>query len=564
MTHDADALPGAKSGAKNHTPLTEAMVDSFPAIDPHVHVPGTISPETAWELGLRNHLIHMEKDAEGRWMVVDGPNKIGQPKIDKATGQPQSDGARTDPVQVYSNLFISKGGHPLTFDKEGKPIDLDYNYHCYPGRPDMFSGFDAIQATTQGHRHMPGGIQSPDDYRFVMEEYLKSCVAQNIKYCEPSQNITIANKVLWPELPEKEARKKFFQLCEEIIAKFKDAGVALRFTHCANKTGDAAVGKPLSQQANDWADWLEEAQAEAPGVFVGMTTAGNEKNEIKIGGPRALAASYHRVRAMDLGVEGHYGEGAGVEHKMKAVSLFPEDTRWAHGYQIIELPEAIAQFRDAGKILIMSPDININLGGVVHYKDGKPHHKLQRNPETGELLFDEKIVVDEYTHEEKTVRTPLRVEGIANHYIKKLEDHPIWTLMRDHHLSIGLMSDDPQQGGIDYKVQAKRMAGLTYNFPQGFQPMSAEEFALCNLNALQVAFCEPELKAELMGHIVAWMKDNHIQVDHPMLTQIDHPMLTQAEPELPLGGMAPVPTVSAGDLRGVTAEPPLDLGSPAK
>lgn len=562
MTHDTRTYLGTKTAEKNYTKLTEEMVDSFPAVDPHVHVPGTISPQTAWELGLRNKLIHMDKDEEGRWIVVDGPNKIGQPKIDPKTGLPVIDDKtgqpmRTDPVQLYSNLFISKGGHTLTFDEAGKPIDLDYNYHCYPGRPDMFSGFDAIQATTQGHRHMPGGIQTPEDYRFVMEQYLQSCVAQNIKYCEPSQNITIAKKVLWPDLPEEEARKKFFQLCREIIAEFEQAGVALRFTHCANKTGDAAVGKPLSQQANDWADWLEDANQEAPGVFVGMTTAGNEKNEIKIGGPRALVEGYQRVSAMGLGVEGHYGEGAGIEHMMKARSLFPDTTRWAHGYQIIELPEAIASFRESGTPLIMSPDININLGGVVHYKDGKPHHKLQRDPATGEMLFDEKTVVDEYTHEERTVRTPKRVEGIVNHYIKKLEDHPIWTLMRDHHLSIGLMSDDPQQGGIDYKTQAKRMAGLTYHFPKDFQPMSAEEFVLCNLNALQVAFCEPELKARLTDQIVDWMNVHHVQVDHPLLNE--------TEPELPLSmAETPAPHISVREHGGVATAPSRDSDTPTK
>ena len=256
-----------------------------------------------------------------------------------------------------------------------------------------------------------------------------------------------------------------------------------------------------------------------PGIFVGMTTAGHEKREIEVGGPRAMVAAYERLSALGLGGEGHYGEGAGVEHMMKAEQLLPTDTRFAHGYQVIELPAAIERMRERGIPLIMSPCININLGGVVHYKDGKPHHKLQRDPATGELVFDTRIMVDPHTKEETQIRTPRRVDGIVNHYVDKLEDHPFWTLMRDNVLPIGLMSDDPQQGGVDYNVQAKMLAGITYNFPKGFEPLTAEEFVHCNLNALQVAFCEPELKAQLVDTIARWIKQNDLNITHPLLTE---------------------------------------------
>lgn len=488
------------------TSLTEAMIDSFPAVDPHVHVPGTISPMTAWELGLRNKLITVrrvdnQKDPEyGKWVVEDGPNKLGG----------------TDPIKKYSRLFCSrgpKGALPIQFNNDGTPRDLDYDYDCVKGadeKHDTFKGFDAIQGTTQGHRHRPGGIQTEDDYRFVMEQFLASCLKQNIRYVEPSQNITIA-EVLYPEDDPKEARSKFFTLAKELVDLFAANAVVLRFTHCANKTGAANVGKSLRARTLEWADWLEEAKAQVPGVFVGLTTAGHEKMEIEAGGPRAMVEGYQRVAKMGLGCEGHYGEGAGVEHMMKAMDLLPEGTRFAHGIQVIESQDAIHEVGRRGQPLIMAPYINLALGGVIHYKDGKPHHKLQRDPTTAKLMLDQ------------TTGKPLRVDGIENHYITSLEDHPIWTLMREHHLPIGLMSDDPQQGGIDYKDQVKLLAGIGRPRngiapvdPERVPPLTAEELVTCNLNAVQVAFCAPEVKEQLVANIRTWTNEHNIIVEHPL------------------------------------------------
>ncbi len=456
------------------TPLTEAMIDSFPAVDPHLHVPGTISPQTAWDLGLRNKLMHVARDTEGKWQLVDGPNAIG----------------KSDPVGQYSKLFTSKGGHALTFDTKGNPLDLDYNYFCVPEQQDKFSGFDAIQGTTQGHRHRPGGIQNESDYRFVMARFLQSCLKQNIRYVEPSQNITIA-QVLYPDLPAASARKQFFHLAKAIVAEFAEHGVTLRFTHCANKTGAANVPGSLKQRANDWVDWLSEAVAEVPGIFVGMTTAGHEGMEIKSGGPEAMAEAYHRLHPLGLLGEGHYGEGAGVEHLDTALECLSLD-RLAHAVQMIESPAVIAKIRARDIPVIMMPFINLSLGTTVHLKDGIPNSKYLPGGKT-------------------------RDPDVVKTYLKTYEEHPFFSLLRDHDLPIALASDDPQQGGIDYKDQVKLLAGITYDFAPGFTPLTAEELAICNLNAVHAAFCEPAVKTALIGHIAQWMRAEHISVAHRLL-----------------------------------------------
>ncbi|MEJ0010618.1 MAG: hypothetical protein WDN72_09100 [Alphaproteobacteria bacterium] len=86
--------------------------------------------------------------------------------------------------------------------------------------------------------------------------------------------------------------------------------------------------------------------------------------------------------------------------------------------------------------------------------------------------------------------------------------------MRDHGLPIALSSDDPEQGGIGYKAQVKELAGLTYKFPEGFRPLTAEELALCNLNAVTAAFCGPEVKQRLVRDLAAWMARHRIAVEH--------------------------------------------------
>ena len=457
------------------TPLTEAMVASFPAIDIHVHVPGTISPRTAWELGVRNGLLTVYKDASGNFAFRDGPNRIGA----------------SDPVKHYSNIFCSKGGFALNLDASGVPIDIDYNYACLGEGHDTFSGFDAIQGTTQGHRHRPGGIQTEDDYRFVLTRYLESCLAQNIRYTEASQNITIA-QVLYPTLAPKEGRRRFFLLCQEMVALFAARGVILRFYHCANKTVKANVKETLATRAAEWVSWLEEAKECVPGVFVGMTTAGHEESEIESGGPEAMAQAYHHVAAMGLGVEGHYGEGVGVEHMLKAMHCLPASTRYAHGIQLVESGEALELVRVRGIPLIMMPCINIALGSLIHYQNGTPSPKFEADGKT-------------------------RRKGVIKKHIRTLEEHPLFTLLREENLAIALASDDPEQAGVSYKAQVRALAGLSYRFPSGFMPLSAEELTLCNLNAIAAAFCPKDIKALLASDIARWMNTHSIRVTHALL-----------------------------------------------
>jgi len=455
------------------------MIDSCPVADIHVHAQGTIVPATAWELGLRNEFLTV---ADGAWR--DGPNAIGQ----------------SDPVNRYSRIFCNEEGGKVTLEAAGHPQSIAYNYHCLPLKDDIFSGFDAVMATVQGHRHPPGGIRTDDDYRFVMRRYLDDCIANHVRYTEALQNIHIAH-VLHPELPPREARARFALLCESIVADFAGRGVVLRFHHCPNKTSKSNLPGALASRSLEWTEWLEEVRETAPNIFVALNSAGHEEQEKKDGGPYAMEQAYTAARAKGFGAEAHAGEGIGVEHMLATIRSLPV-TRIAHGVQVIESEDAIREVRERGITLIMMPCINVTLGSPIHVKEDPagdmPHAKLDAGGER-----DPSVVTKHITH---------------------LASHPLFPLLREHGLKIALATDNPGMGGRSYKEQAKLLAGIGYDFPAGFPPLSAEELALCNLNAIDAAFCRQEIKENFVRELSGWMKSNGVQVTHHLLNTATGPI----------------------------------------
>lgn len=227
-----------------------------------------------------------------------------------------------------------------------------------------------------------------------------------------------------------------------------------------------------------------------------------------------MSEAYLRLNPLGLGAEGHYGEGAGVEHLDRALECLDLE-RLAHAVQMIESPEVLNKIRERNLPVVMMPYINLSLGTTVHLKNGTPHTKYDLGKVTRDQIR---------TTELKDLGSLPRDPDVEKVYIKKLERHPFFTLLRDHHLPIALASDDPQQGGIDYKDQVHLLAGMDVEHVDcrpiakpGFQPLSAEELTICNLNAVHAAFCEPEVKQALTGKIAQWMKKNRIEVEYPLL-----------------------------------------------
>ena len=418
--------------------LTAELIERLPKIDLHVHLPGTISPKTAWKLGLRNKFITVE---DGKW--YNGPKSLDI----------------MDPHEHYSDIF--KDIENASMDEDSIPVNLTYDI-----APKNFKSFDMVMATVQGHRYPPGGIKNEDDLQLVLRSYLNDCVKQNIFYTELQQNIRIAYH-LYPELTHDKARQRLYYFLEQEVKAFALNGVHLRFLHCFNKTRAAGVDQSTDVRSLEAAAWLQESREAAPGLFVGLESAGHEKDES--GWPIHLKAGYEAAESMGFGCEAHGGEGIGVEHLMDVVRILPV-TRIAHGFQIIESLDAIEEIKKTSIALLMSPIINLSLGGCIHYCSKKNLPKSHS-----------------YGGEKK--------------YISNLTEHPLFTLLREHKMKVSICSDNPEIAGVPIEQLFKMLVGIKIdnpNIPSNWieckNPLKLGELILCLLNGIDVAFCEGDIK----------------------------------------------------------------------
>ena len=334
-------------------------------------------------------------------------------------------------------------------------------------------------ATVQGHRNPPGGIQTEEDLRFVLMEYLNDCIEQKIVYVELQQNIRIAYQIYSSDEPEI-ARKKLYDLFYDIICEFEKSSITLRFLHCFNKTQSACLSISAHDRAMEAGLWLEEAAIYRPGVFVGLESAGHEKDES--GWPEHLKDGYDYVHKLGLGCEAHGGEGIGVEHMIDVIRTLPV-TRLAHGFQAIEDEKAVEEVIRRGITLVMMPAINIALGAVVHgYRD-----------ENGDIV-------------------PLaKSRGGKKQYIANIADHPFFTLMRQYpDLKIMLSSDNPQIGGQPIKKMIKMLAGLGEygamyrDSSVNNEPLTANELYTLAVNSINAAFCDDSVRSGYIIQLRQW------------------------------------------------------------
>lgn len=173
-------------------------------------------------------------------------------------------------------------------------------------------------------------------------------------------------------------------------------------------------------QAIEASIWLREAEKIVPGVFVGIESAGHEKDES--GWPIHLKAGYEEIQKLGLGCEAHGGEGIGVEHMLDVVRTLPI-TRLAHGFQVIEDEDAISEVKKKDITLIMMPLINLKLGACVHGVKDKDNNIIPK----------------------------AKSKGGEKCYITELHNHPFYELLRKYELKIALGSDNPCMGGYPIK-----------------------------------------------------------------------------------------------------------------
>ncbi|WP_375793463.1 adenosine deaminase [Chlamydia sp. 12-01] len=320
----------------DNIPYTSQFIKDLPKADIHVHLPGTISPKTAWELGVRNSLIKWEN---GRWV---------SPSLSNG-----------NPHKSYSEIF--KNFENIRYEQNPDVSLLEYSVTSRD-----FSSFDRIMATVQGHRYPPGGIQNENDLWLVLRDYLKQCRQDNIIYTEVQQNIRIAYAI-YPSLEPQEARLRLYDLFSRASQLFYSQGIVLRFLNCFNKTGSSNLQQSTQQRSEEAASWLDEAESFFPGLFVGLQSAGAEI--CPEAAPTKLTSGYSHAYEKGFGCEAHAGEGTGFLYLSQTLQALPIQ-RIAHGFQAIEHLPTIHQIQEKNITLVMAPIINLVLGASLHQYSG--------------------------------------------------------------------------------------------------------------------------------------------------------------------------------------------------
>ncbi|WP_348662606.1 adenosine deaminase [Chlamydia vaughanii] len=416
------------------------FIRDLPKADIHVHLPGTISPTTAWELGVRNGLIKWEKT---QWEA--------KPLADK------------NPHRYYSEIFQNFEG--IRYDQDPDASSLKY---AIINRD--FSGFDRIMATVQGHRYPPGGIQNESDLWLVLQKYLEQCKHDNIIYTEVQQNIRMAY-ALYPHLEQQEARLRLYDVLFRASEFFLSQGVVLKFLNCFNKTGASNLQKTTQQRSKDATLWLNEASRHFPNLFVGLQSAGSEN--CPEAAPENLISGYHLAYENGFGCEAHAGEGTGFLYLNRTLKNLPVQ-RIAHGFQAIEHLPTICEILEKDVTLVMAPIINLILGASVH----------------------------QYSGESKISKT----------MIDRVDDHPFFSLFRQHKIRIALSSDNPQMGGLSLANTMLLLAGFPIDEnifipvePANAAPITVRELIQLNTEAIVSAFIDIETKVELLGRILQYL-----------------------------------------------------------
>ncbi|MEF9520056.1 adenosine deaminase [Chlamydia crocodili] len=320
----------------DNIPCTSQFIKNLPKADIHVHLPGTISPETAWELGVRNGLIKWENN---RWI---------SPYLSNG-----------NPHKNYSEIF--RNFENICYERDPNVSLLKYAVISRD-----FSSFDRIMATVQGHRYPPGGIQNENDLWLVLQNYLKQCLQDNIIYTEVQQNIRIAY-VIYPSLEPQEARLRLYGLFSRASQFFQSQGIILRFINCFNKTGSSNLRQSTQQRSEEAASWLDEVETFFPNLFVGLQSAGAEI--CPEAAPIKLTSGYRHAYEKGFGCEAHAGEGTGFLYLSQTLQALPIQ-RIAHGFQAIEHLPTIHEIQEKNITLVMAPVINLILGASLHQYSG--------------------------------------------------------------------------------------------------------------------------------------------------------------------------------------------------
>ncbi|MBD2033959.1 adenosine deaminase [Leptolyngbya sp. FACHB-321] len=191
-------------------------------------------------------------------------------------------------------------------------------------------------------------VQTPDDYVFLVEQFLQHQAEQNIRYSEVHFGTALASD----GLTDTELLEALSLGATNGEAKY---GSRVKFI--------AAIVRhsPDSQRQT-----LECAlQGQDMGLVVGLGLAGQEKGYA----PEAFAETFAEARRQGLRVVAHAGEAVGAESIWAALDHLKAE-RLGHGVRCLEDDALVQKLRDLQIPLEVSPQSNYCLGIVERHQ---PH-----------------------------------------------------------------------------------------------------------------------------------------------------------------------------------------------
>jgi adenosine deaminase len=191
-------------------------------------------------------------------------------------------------------------------------------------------------------------VQTPDDYVFLVERFLKQQAEQNIRYSEvhfgtalPSDGLTDTELLKALSIGASNGEAKYGSRVKFIAA------IVRHFPDLQRQTLECAL------------------QGQEMGIVIGLGLAGQEKGYA----PEAFAETFAEARRQGLRVVAHAGEAVGAESIWSALERLKVE-RIGHGIRCLEDDGLVQKLCDLQIPLEVSPQSNYCLGIVDRHQ---PH-----------------------------------------------------------------------------------------------------------------------------------------------------------------------------------------------
>jgi adenosine deaminase len=193
-------------------------------------------------------------------------------------------------------------------------------------------------------------MRTPEDFAAMAEDFVRRQAAQNVRYSE----VYFSPSLHFSKLGDDEVIAALAQGARDGEA---EAGSRVRFIADISRESPQLQGRVL--------DFTLRARERAPGLFVGLGVGGPEVGHP----PEDFTDTFAEARRQGLRVVAHAGETEGAASVRGALHALQAE-RIGHGIRALDDPSVVAELRECGAPVEVSPQSNYCLGVV---QRNQPH-----------------------------------------------------------------------------------------------------------------------------------------------------------------------------------------------